>query len=97
MIIGNDDDVEVYHHSLFLRIISAYVMSLISRGYPTKAATRDLLISLFNELMEEYPSYRSYIPTVTEKTVCDVIAKLNMKVRSQTIVDFIMGRYALIK
>ncbi len=72
-------------------------MALISRGYPTKNASRDLLITLFNELMEEYPSYRSCITTVTEQTVRDVLAKLNMKVKSQTIVDFVMGRYALIK
>ncbi len=72
-------------------------MALISRGYPTKTGSRDLLISLFNDLMEEYPSYRSCIPTVTEQTVRDVLAKLNMKVKSQTIVDFVMGRYTLIK
>ncbi len=72
-------------------------MALISRGYPTKTASRDLLITLFNELMEEYPSYRSYIPAVTEQIIRDVLTKLNMKVKSQTIVDFVMGRYVLIK
>ncbi len=72
-------------------------MALISRGYPTKIASRDLLITLFNELIEEYPSYRSHIPVITEQMVRDVLAKLNMKVKSQMIVDFIMGRYALIK
>lgn len=72
-------------------------MALISRGYPTKAAATDLLIVLFNELLEEHPEYRDYLPVLTEEAVRGVIAKLNMKVKTQTIVDYVMGRYALIK
>ena len=52
-----------------------------------------MLISLFNELMEEYPNYKSYIPEITEDMVKDAIAKINMKVKSQVIVDLVMGRY----
>jgi hypothetical protein len=68
-------------------------MALISRGYPSKPDAKDMLISLFNALMEEYPNYKSYIPEVTEETVKNVIAKLNMKVKSQVIVDLVVGRY----
>jgi hypothetical protein len=68
-------------------------MALISRGYPSKPGAKDMLISLFNELMEEYPNYKSYIPEVTEETVKNVIANLNMKVKSQVIVDLVVGRY----
>ena len=68
-------------------------MALISRGYPSKPGSKDMLISIFNELMEEYPDYRAYIPEVTEEIVCAVIAKLNMKVKSQIIVDLVVGRY----
>ncbi|MBQ9921845.1 MAG: hypothetical protein IJO52_06640, partial [Clostridia bacterium] len=68
-------------------------MALISRGYPTKATSADLLISLFNELLDEHPEYREYLPVLTEETVRDVIAKLNMRVKTQTIVDYVMGRY----
>ena len=68
-------------------------MALISRGYPSKPGAKDMLISIFNELMEECPNYRAYIPKVTEEIVCDVIAKLNMKVKSQIIVDLVVGRY----
>ena len=50
-----------------------------------------------NELMEEYPNYRAYLPVVTEEIVRDVIVKLNMKVKSQVIVDFVMGRYSLVE
>lgn len=71
-------------------------MALISRGYPSKPGSKDMLISLFNELMDEYPSYREYIPEVTEETVRKVLVKLNMKVKSQVIVDLVVGRYELI-
>ena len=72
-------------------------MALIARGYPTTKVSNDLLIMLFNELMEKYPEYKEYIPTVTEQMVKKVINKLNMKVNSQVIVDFIMNRYQAIK
>ena len=72
-------------------------MALISRGYPSKPGAKDMLISIFNELMEEYPNYKSYIPKVTEEMVQDVIAKLNMKVKSRIIVDLVVGRYSLIE
>ena len=72
-------------------------MALISRGYPSKPGAKDMLISLFNELMKEYQNYRVYLPEVTEEIVRDVIAKLNMKVKSQVIVDLVVGRYSLIE
>lgn len=68
-------------------------MALISRGYPSKLGAKDMLISLFNELMEEYPNYKSYIPEVTEEMVKSVIARLNMKVKSKVIVDLVVQRY----
>ena len=71
-------------------------MALISRGYPSKPRSKDMLISIFNELMEERPDYRAYLPEVTEEIVRGVIAKLNMKVKSQVIVDLVVGRYSLI-
>ena len=71
-------------------------MALISRGYPSKPGVKDMLISLFNELMEKYPNYKSYVPKVTEEMVRDVIARLNMKVKSQVIVDLVVKRYELI-
>ena len=72
-------------------------MALISRGYPSKPGARDVLITLFNELMDEYPNFKEYIPEVTETTVREVLDKLNMKVKSQVIVDLVVGRYNLIK
>ena len=72
-------------------------MALISRGYPSKSGSKDMLIKIFNDLMDAYPSFREYLPEVTESTVCKVLDKLNMKVKSQVIVDLVLGRYRLIK
>ena len=72
-------------------------MALISRGYPSKPGAKDMLISLFNDLMEEHPNYRAYVPELTEETVRGVLEKLNMKVKTQVIVDLVMKRYDLIK
>ncbi len=68
-------------------------MALIARGYPSKPKAKDLLITLFNEVMEEYPEYRDLIPDLTEETNRNVLEKINMKVRTQIIVDFVMSRY----
>ena len=71
-------------------------MALIARGYPTKIGNKDVLITMFNELTEEYPTFRSYIPQVTEETVRKILNKLNMKVKSQLVVDLVTKRYELI-
>lgn len=55
------------------------------------------MITLFNELMEEYPAYRSYIPNMTEEMVRRVISKLAMRVKTQTIVDLVMAWDELIQ
>lgn len=72
-------------------------MALIARGYPTSKSANDLLITLFNELMEKYPEYKEYLPKVTEQMIKKVIGELNMKVKSQAVIDLVMSRYELIK
>ena len=72
-------------------------MALIARGYPTSKSANDLLITLFNELMEKYSEYKEYLPELTEQMIEEVISKLNMKVKSQVIVDFVIKRYQEIK
>ena len=72
-------------------------MALISRGYPAKPKANDLLIVLLNDLLDEYPEYRAYLPKVTEEIVRDTIAKMGMRVRTQDVVDLVMGRYRLIE
>lgn len=72
-------------------------MALIARGYPSKPKSKDLLITLFNELISEYPEYKKFIPILTEETVRKVLDKINMKVKSQIILDLVMSRYNLIK
>lgn len=72
-------------------------MSLISRGYPSKAKKSDLLITLFNELVETFTEYKKYIPVVSEELVRSVIAELHMRVKTQAVVDIVMSRYELVK
>ena len=72
-------------------------MALIARGYPAKPKANDILIQLFNEVLEEYPEYREYLPEIKEDVVREVIANLHMRVKTQSVVDLIMGRYNLIK
>ena len=72
-------------------------MALIARGYPAKPKASDMLVRLFCEVMEEYPEYREYLTEITEDTVRDVIAKIRMRVKTQSVVDIVMGIYNLIK
>ena len=72
-------------------------MALISRGYPSKPKSGDMLISLFNDLMQEYSEYRKYVPELTEDIIRKTITKIGMRVKTQAIVDVVMGRYELIQ
>lgn len=71
-------------------------MALIARGYPKKSTSKDMLISLFNELLEKHSEYKDYLPQLKEEAVRDILDKLNMKVKRQEIIDFVMNRYNLI-
>ena len=71
-------------------------MALIARGYPSKSNSKDLLIRLFNELMQEYPEYKQYVPDVDEEKIRNVLEKINMRVKTQAIIDFIINRYKII-
>lgn len=72
-------------------------MALIARGYPKKSSSKDLLIRLFNELIENHLVYKKYIPELDESVAGNILDKLNMKVREQDIVDLVMSRYNLIR
>ncbi|MBQ2972792.1 MAG: hypothetical protein IJE19_00405 [Clostridia bacterium] len=56
-------------------------------------AGNNLLIKLFVEVIKDNPEYKKYIPEINEQTVRKVLSKLNMKVRTQVIVDIVVGRY----
>lgn len=68
-------------------------MALISRGYPNINIKNDLLISLFNEVIHKYPEYKKYIPELTENILYSVMSKVNMRVKSKQIIEFIWSRY----
>lgn len=71
-------------------------MALISRGYPKAPKKSDLLLRLFNELIEHHPQYKEYLPEVNEEVIREVIADLHMRVRTDEIVSLITGRYGMI-
>lgn len=72
-------------------------MALISRGYPKNVASKnDLLVKLFNELMEHDLHLKQYIPILTEDVVLDVIKSIGMRVQTNKIVEFVMNRYNMI-
>ena len=71
-------------------------MALIARGY-TKAPTKnDILISLFNDFIDNHSEYKDQLPNITETLLQTVLKTVNMKVRSKEIVELIMKRYAMI-
>ena len=73
-------------------------MALISRGYPKNIARKnDLLIKLFNELIEHDESLKKYIPTLSEDLIKNVIKSVGMRVKTNEITNFIMNGYNLIE
>ena len=71
-------------------------MALISRGYPKINNKKDLLIELFNDLLNYDESLKKYIPHVSEDLIKETIKSVGMRVKSKYITEFIMNRYALI-
>jgi len=70
-------------------------MALIARGYPGNLARKkDVLISCFNELMAFDLSLKQYVPSLSEEDIRTVLAKVNMRVRSDVVVRFVMSGYA---
>lgn len=72
-------------------------MALISRGYPSKAGKSDMLITLFNELIDEFPEYKKVIPDVSADLVRSVVAELHMRVKTQAVIDIVMSRYEFVR
>lgn len=75
-----------------------YNMALISRGYPKNITRKnDLLIKLFNELMQHDERLKKNIPTLSEDLIKHVIKSVGMRVKSKEITEFIMNGYNLIE
>ena len=69
-------------------------MALISRDYPKNIQRKkDVLVDCFNDLMKFDSSLRQYIPSLSEEDIKTVLKKVNMKVKTDTIVRFIMNGY----
>ena len=73
-------------------------MALISRGYPKNINSKnDLLIKLFNDLVNYDDSLKKYIPLVSDDIIKDTIKSVGMRVKAKYITEFITNRYALIQ
>lgn len=73
-------------------------MALISRGYPKNITRKnDLLINLFNELMQHDERLKKYIPTLSEDLIKNTIKSVEMRVKTKEITRFIMNGYNLIE
>lgn len=73
-------------------------MALISRGYPKNINRKgDILVKLFNELMEYDKSLKKYIPEVNEDLIKSVIKKVGMRVKTNLVTEFIMNGYRQIE
>ena len=69
-------------------------MALISRAYPINIErTKDVLVRCFNDLMLFDPSLKQYVPLLCEYDIKSTLEKVNMKVRTETIIRFIMNGY----
>lgn len=91
----NEDYIETLEK---LKLICPDTIALISRGYPKNISGKnDLLIRLFDELMEYDSCLKQYIPILTEDIIIDVIKPIGMKVQTKKIVEFIMNRYNMIE
>ena len=69
-------------------------MALISRGYPKNIKRKnDLLVRLFNELLEYDCGLKKYVPVLTEEIILKTIKSVGMRVRSKEITEFIINGY----
>ena len=71
-------------------------MALISRGYKD-SNNNDLLIRLFNELLEKYPEYKEYIPYINKDLLEKVYLETDIDVNKDKVINMILERYCLIK
>ncbi|MGM9552021.1 MAG: hypothetical protein ACI3XA_07180 [Clostridia bacterium] len=73
-------------------------MALISRGYPkNKNRKDDILVKLFNELIEYDERLKEYIPEVNEALIKRGIKKVGMRVKTNLVLNFIMNGYKQIE
>ena len=69
-------------------------MALISRGYPKDIRrNKDVLIACFNALAKFDKSVMQYVPPLTEDDIKSALSKTGMKVRTGTVIDFIINGY----
>ncbi|MDD2393445.1 MAG: hypothetical protein PHN99_06585 [Eubacteriales bacterium] len=69
-------------------------IALISRGYPGNIERKnDVLVKFFNQLLEFDPLLIEHVPKLEEQDIRKTLKLVNMKVKSDVIVRFIMNGY----
>lgn len=69
-------------------------MALIAQGYPNNIERKnDMLVRLWGELTAYDPSLKKHIPNLIEQDVRKALKNVNMKVKSDVIVRFVMNGY----
>ena len=71
-------------------------MALISNGYPEGKTKKDLLITLFLDVMNAHPEYKAFLPGVSEEKIEEALCMTGMKVRNNLIIRYLMDRYEMI-
>ncbi|MBR1764614.1 MAG: hypothetical protein IJ746_04405 [Ruminococcus sp.] len=71
-------------------------MALISRGKPAMPTENDLLIKLFNEVIEDHPEYKQYIPLLTNEALQEA-ADIPVNADKGYAVELVKARYGLIR
>lgn len=70
-------------------------MALISRGYPKPfdKDKKDLLITLFQDVLETHPAYRAYLPSLTEDILQEAADAVHIRVRKKEAIAYVWERY----
>ena len=69
-------------------------MALISRGYPKSTERKnDIMVRLFNELMDYKPELRQYIPELAPEHIIKAAAMTGIEIEQGIITEFIMNAY----
>lgn len=73
-------------------------MALISRGYPKNVKRKnDRLTEDFKELINYDKDLVKYVPKLSREDIAYVINKINMRVRKELIIEFVMNSYSQIE
>lgn len=71
-------------------------LALISNGYPAHPQQKDMLITLFLQVLQTHPEYEAYLSVMTKDMVKQAVGAVGMPVREQEILEYVWGRYQMV-